>query len=157
MPGSATLADLHHAIQAAMGWYNSHLHQFDIAGQPYGDRRMMDYVTDEYRMTLNKLANSGAKNFGYTYDFGDNWEHVVTIEKVSKIGSEPSGPMCIAGKRACPPEDCGGLWGYYHLLEVLADPNHPEYDDQREWIAEDFDPDVFDLARTNLNIKARIT
>jgi hypothetical protein len=156
MPASSTLADLHLAIQSSMGWGDSHLHQFDVDGRYYGDRSMMDDVADERRLTLNGLVNAGAHRFSYTYDFGDNWEHIVTIEKVAYAEIAPPGPICIAGKRACPPEDCGGIWGFYHLLQVLADPSHPEYKDQKEWFDHDFDPEAFELGHANIMLGAII-
>ena len=114
-PGTMTLADLHQAIQAAMGWDNDHLHAFDIGGRQYGDRHTVDDVADENRLTLNSLLKSGVARFAYT-DFGDNWEHMVVIEKSRAGGRGVVYPACVAGKRNCPPEDCGGAWGYQHLL-----------------------------------------
>ena len=127
VPGETTLGDLHRAIQAAMGWDDCHLHTFDIEGRQYGDRRAVDDVADENRLTLNGLTKSGVTRFAYTYDFGDNWQHAVVIEKSLPAVEALSRPVCIAGKRRCPPEDCGGPWGYRELLDVLADPAHPEH------------------------------
>jgi hypothetical protein len=93
---------------------------------------------------LSSLLKSGLARCTYTYDFGDDWEHTVEIEKTQPAVDGEAYPRCIAGKGACPPEDCGGPWGYQHLLEVLADPTHPEYADQRTWVDEDFTPDHFD-------------
>ena len=115
-----------------MGWRDCHLHAFDIDGQQYGDRHTTDDVADENRLTLNGLLKSGIARFGYTYDFGDNWEHTVAIEKIQPAANGTSYPACVAGKRNCPPEDCGGSWGYQHLVAVLADPGHPEYAEQVE-------------------------
>jgi hypothetical protein len=141
--GAMTLGDLHHAIQAAMGWHDSHLHAFDIDGRQYGDRHTVDDVADEHRLTLNGLMKSGIARFAYTYDFGDNWEHTVAIEKTQTALEGKSYPVCVAGARNCPPENCGGSSGYQHLLEVLADPAHPEHAEQIEWIGEEFDPNEF--------------
>ena len=141
MPGGMTLGDLHRVIQAAMGWEDCHLHAFDIGGEHYGDRHTVDDVADENRLTLNGLVQSGVTRFGYTYDFGDDWEHVVVIEKALPINAASAYPACVAGKRNCPPEDCGGPWGYEHLLDVLANPEHPDHAEQREWFGEEFDPD----------------
>ena len=143
VPGETTLADLHRAIQAAMGWEDYHLHTFDIAGRQYGDPRAVDDVADEKRVTLNGLIKSGVARFAYTYDFGDNWEHALVVEKRLPDIEALSRPICTAGKRRCPPEDCGGPWGYLELLEVLADPAHPEHAERREWLGEDFDPEDF--------------
>jgi Plasmid pRiA4b ORF-3-like protein len=155
VPGALTLGDLHHAIQAAMGWHDSHLHAFDIDGRQYGDRSTVDDVADEHRLTLNSLMKSGIARFGYTYDFGDDWEHIIAIEKTQPALEEKSYPTCVAGARNCPPEDCGGCWGYGHLLEVLADPTHPEHAEQIEWIDEDFDPNEFSIENANVMLNAR--
>ena len=155
MPDTMTLDDLHQAIQAAMGWDDCHLHAFDIDGRQYGDRQTVDDVADENRLTLKGLLKSGVARFAYTYDFGDNWEHTVAIEKTRPAIDGEAYPLCVAGKRACPPEDCGGPWGYQHLLEVLADPDHPDYADQKEWVDEDFTPDHFDTVAANAVLAAR--
>jgi Plasmid pRiA4b ORF-3-like protein len=153
--GGMTLGDLHHAIQAAMGWHDSHLHAFEIDGRQYGDRHTVDDVADENRLTLNGLIKSGIARFAYTYDFGDNWEHMVAIEKAQPALDGKSYPACVAGARNCPPEDCGGSWGYQHLLEVLADPAHPERAEQIEWIGEEFDPNEFSVEIADVTLAAR--
>jgi hypothetical protein len=155
MPGTMTLGQLHTAIQAAMGWHDSHLHVFDIGGEAFGDRRSVDDVADEKRPTLNDLLRSSAVLFRYTYDFGDNWEHTIAFEKSELAVEGETYPVCIAGKRNCPPEDCGGVWGYQQLLGILADPKHPEYADQVHWIGEEFDPNEFNLERANSVLAAR--
>lgn len=155
MPGTMTLGQLHTAIQAAMGWHDSHLHVFDIGGDAFGDRRSVDDVADEKRPTLNDLLKSGAVVFRYTYDFGDNWEHTIAFEKSDLPVEGETYPLCVGGKRNCPPEDCGGVWGYQRLLDILADPKHPEHADQLDWIGEEFDPNEFDLKRVNSVLAAR--
>lgn len=155
MPGTMTLGDLHTAIQAAMGWHDSHLHAFDIGGEPFGDRDFVDDVADEHRVTLNGLLRSPVVRFTYTYDFGDNWQHTVAFEKSEPVVEGVSCPVCIAGKRNCPPEDCGGVWGYEALLAILADPAHPEHAEQIDWIGEEFDPDDFDLELATTVLAAR--
>ena len=155
MPGTMTLGQLHTAIQAAMGWHDSHLHVFDIGGDAFGDRRSVDDVADEKRPTLNDLLKSAAVVFRYTYDFGDNWEHTIAFEKSDLPVEGETYPLCVGGKRNCPPEDCGGVWGYQRLLDILADPKHPEHADQLDWIGEEFDPNEFDLKRVNSVLAAR--
>jgi hypothetical protein len=155
MPGTMTLGDLHRAIQAVMGWQDSHLHVFTIGDESYGDRHSVDDVADENRVTLNGLLRSPVVRFGYTYDFGDNWEHTVAFEKSEAAIEGVSYPVCIAGKRNCPPEDCGGVWGYEELLAILADPTHPEHAEQIDWIGEEFDPVAFDLELANTVLAAR--
>jgi len=149
---SMTLGDLHRAIQAAMGWHGGHLHAFDIGGTQYGDPGTTDDVADENRLRLSALQKSRVTRFGYTYDFGDDWEHAVTIEKSAPAGEGAPMAVCIAGKRNCPPEDCGGPWGYFRLLEILADKSHPEHAGQREWLDEAFDPEAFSAASASARL-----
>jgi hypothetical protein len=155
MPGTMTLGDLHNAIQAAMGWRDCHLHAFDIGGEQFGDPRSVDDVADEKRPTLNGLLRSSVVRFVYSYDFGDDWEHTVAFEKSEPSVEGQSYPVCIAGKRNCPPDDCGGVSGYAELLAALADPAHPEHNEQKAWIGEEFDPDQFDLELANTMLTAR--
>jgi hypothetical protein len=154
-PASITLADLHEAIQVAMGWQGGHLHVFDIDGRSYGDRASVDDVADERRMTLGAVCRSGVARFAYTYDFGDDWEHVIAIEKTLPAAQAATYPACIAGKRACPPEDCGGPWGYQELLDILADPAHPERAERLEWLGEEFDPEDFPVEEVNARLARR--
>jgi hypothetical protein len=154
MPGTMTLGDLHDAIQAVMGWGDCHLHAFVIDGRQYGDQTTTDDVANENRLTLNGVLKSGVARFTYTYDFGDNWEHMVTIEKPRPEEDGRSYPACVAGARNCPPDDCGGIWGYEHLLEVLADPGHPERADQIEWLGGEFDPEEFSVEATDAALAA---
>jgi hypothetical protein len=147
VPSSVTLAELHSVFQTAMGWTDSHLHSFDIGGVLYGDVEDFEgRVGDETRTRLSSVARRVSK-FRYDYDFGDGWEHDVLIEQVES-GASVIAPYCLAGRRGCPPEDCGGPWGYEHLLEVLADPAHEEHAHLAEW-AGPFDPARFDLDETN--------
>ena len=155
LPGTMTLAELHEAIQAAMGWHGGHLHDFDIAGRQYGDPRILEDVADETRLTLNGLIRSGVARFTYTYDLGDNWQHQVLIERTQPALDAGSYPACVAGKRNCPPEDCGGPWGYAELLAVIADPTHPEHAERRAWLGEDFDPDKFDVDDADADVAIR--
>jgi len=157
MAASSTLAELHFAIQSSMGWGSCHLHAFEIDGRTYGDRSATDDVTDERRLSLNGIANAGVHRFSYIYDFGDNWEHVVTIEKIAFADTPLPRPICIAGKRACPPDDCGGIWGYYELLEGFANPGHPQHADMKDWIDDDFDPEAFEVADANIRVRSHIS
>ena len=160
IPDTMNFADLHHVIQGAMGWYNSHLHQFDVNGLSISSKREFDDFEDEdsldgTKIKLSEYLREGSK-IGYEYDFGDSWSHTLTVQKVLAPDSKLTYPTCIKGKNACPPEDCGGIWGYAELLETLADPTHEEYEDMREWLGlEDddvFDPTFFDLEEANDDI-----
>ena len=154
VPDRMILGDLHVAIQAAMGWYNCHMHSFDIDGRQYGDVSADDEVANENALNLRRVGKTGVTTFSYTYDFGDNWEHRITIEKPPAKLPGPPYPRCVAGKRACPPENSGGIWGYRESLEILADPAHPEYAERREWFEDDLTPEAFDLADVNLHLAA---
>jgi hypothetical protein len=147
------LAHLHHILQAAMGWTNSHLHTFDVAGEQYGERHPEWEVADERRVKLSTIAGLGLKKFLYTYDMGDNWEHEITFQK--SVAAEPGAryPRCIGGERACPPEDCGGIWGYEDLLAILRDPEHEEYEERLEWLGGEFDAEAFDVAEVNAMLR----
>lgn len=151
-----TLAGLHYLTQIAFGWDNSHLHAFEIDGQPYGQRMPgpfemdMDEL-DEAKFRLAEVAGVGSR-FTYTYDFGDDWIHVIKVEKVLAPTPGVRYPRCTAGKNAAPPEDCGGPWGYAEMLQNLADPDHPERDELLEWLGEDFDPKAFDKDELNAGL-----
>lgn len=148
VPSSFTLAELHLVFQTAMGWTDSHLHGFDVDGVLYGDVEEFDgKLGHETRTRLSRVARSVSK-FRYEYDFGDGWEHDVVIEQLLPEVTA-SVPFCVTGRRACPPEDCGGPGGYEHLLKVLADPAHAEHAQWRDWLGAPFDPGAFDLEATN--------
>lgn len=155
VPGRMTLGDLHHVIQAAMGWDDGHLHAFDIAGRQYSDPLAVDDVADEERLTVNGVLRSGVSRFTYTYDFGDDWEHVIGIEGKQPPIDGRSYPACVAGKRNCPPEDCGGCWGYQELLAILADPAHPRRQEWVEMIGDDFDPEAFSIEAADARVATR--
>jgi hypothetical protein len=151
VPESFTFDQLHRAIQDAMGWEDYHLYEFQIMdpskgsvvniGVPEGG--YVDGILSGKKQKIKDFFSLENHSAQYLYDFGDNWEHTVKLEKI--LPAEEGGyPRCITGKRACPPEDCGGVWGYMELLEVLADPDHDEYEDMLEWAGEDFDPEYFD-------------
>lgn len=149
MPANATFEDLHYAIQDAMGWQNYHLHGFkvinprtgkrDLIGEPDGEIR----TVPEWRRKLSYYFGKGINKAIYTYDFGDNWTHEVKLEKTLPREKGARYPICVAGKRACPPEDVGGVSGYMHALEVLSDPTSEEYEELKQWLPPDFDPDSF--------------
>ena len=148
---STTLQELHFIIQESMGWYNSHLHQFLIDGVEYG-KPAPEYdfhVTDEAKIKLSKVVGGEKVKFLYTYDFGDGWDHTILVEKILPRDPKVIYPICIKGKRACPPEDCGGPWGYVEFLEAIQNPSHPDHDDMLEWIEGAFDPEEFDLDEVN--------
>ncbi len=154
-----TLATLHDIVQAAFGWTDSHLHQFVIGDAYYGvpdpEGDVWGGRTNEERKTrLDDVVGGGVKRFAYEYDFGDGWEHEIIVEKVLSPEAGVSYPRCVAGRRACPPEDCGGPWGYAELLAALGDPGHPEHEEMLDWAGGDFDPEAFDLQAVNMLLRA---
>ena len=153
VPSRLSLGGLHDAIQAAMGWGGHHLYVFDVAGRGYGDPAMVDDVADDERLTVGGVLKAGVRRFTYTYDFGDDWEHEIVLERVLVAEPGVRYPLCLAGKGACPPEDCGGVWGYEELREALADPAHERHEEMLEWLglqtAAEFDPARFDVEEVN--------
>ncbi|HLP89604.1 MAG TPA: plasmid pRiA4b ORF-3 family protein [Nostocaceae cyanobacterium] len=152
---NTTLEQLHSIIQVAMGWYNCHLHSWNIGGVEYG-QPAPEYgidVKNEKNVKLNQVVPGEKFKFLYTYDFGDDWEHQILVEKVLPADSKIKYPICITGKRACPPEDCGGAWGYAELLSIINNPDHPEYEERMDWLDESFDPNEFELEEINAGLE----
>ena len=152
---NCTLDRLHKHIQTAMGWTNSHLHQFEIDGERHGDPELIDDGFEDFECvdsTIRKISEivpKDGKRFGflYEYDFGDGWKHEVLFEGCLKAESGDRYPLCVEGECACPPEDVGGIGGYEEFLEALADPKHEQHDAFVEWAGE-FDPEMFDVEKT---------
>lgn len=151
-----SLAKLHQILQVAMGWTDSHLHQFVVGQTYYGipDPGFDFEVEDERRARLNQVAPGVKKKFIYEYDFGDGWQHEIAVEKILQPEPGVRYPVCLAGKRACPPEDCGGVWGYESFLEIIRDLKHPEHDEMLEWAEGEFDSEAFDLNSVNQDLKS---
>ena len=147
-----TLDKLHEHIQTAMGWTNSHLHDFKIDGERYGDPMLLgngvgeSQCVDSTKTLLSDILPKTRKRFAfeYEYDFGDGWEHEVLFEETPPVDPKAKYPLCVEGERACPPEDCGGVWGYGDILEIIANPNQEEHKSVLEWIGSSFDPQNFD-------------
>jgi hypothetical protein len=136
------LGHLHMAVQAAMGWDNSHLHLFMVDRAAIGDPRQLDVDEDEDRVSVGALAARGVKAFDYVYDMGDSWEHRITIEGSGPLEPGRAYPACTGGKRACPPEDSGGVWGFAEMLEAVADPGDERHAELKEWLGA-YDPEAF--------------
>ena len=153
-----TLDRLHQVIQRVMPWTDSHMHQFILGKTYYGVTNqeggdMGGETLNEKRHTLAGIVPAAKGKFSYEYDFGDGWLHDLTVEKVLPPGANFKHPVCLAGKNACPPDDCGGLPGYYNLLEVLGDPENPEHDEMKDWLGGEWDAAWFDLAAVNRGLK----
>ena len=151
----STLDKFHERIQTAMGWTNSHLHQFEIDGERYGHPVLLDDGCEDFECvdsTVTKISQIVPKDgkrfrFLYEYDFGDGWEHEVLFEGCLKAEKGGRYPLCVEGERNCPPEDVGGVWGYAEFLEAIANPDHEQHIDFMEWAGE-FDPEDFDAEKT---------
>ena len=187
-PSDIILGELHEVIQIAMGWTDSHMHQFVLhnkapkprpqetaqpfrqdardgkffdrmAGRrmfvtkqtPWGDPTDMD-GEDENAVTLEEICPNVKSKLIYEYDFGDGWKHTIEVKKI--VAPEPGAeyPLCLAGKMACPPEDCGGVWGYYELIEAIADPKHEDHQELLDWVGGQLDPAAFDLEQVNATL-----
>ena len=149
--GQITLFGLHQMLQVVMGWENSHLHQFIVGKTYYGepDPEYGDTMKDDRRVRLRAIAREEGASFIYEYDFGDGWRHVITVEDLQPLNEYMIVPRCLDGARACPPEDCGGIGGYAHLLEALRDRRHPEHRELRAWVGKHYDPEVFSVQQAN--------
>ena len=156
VPGEMDLAELHEVVQAAMGRTNSHLHEFEAEGARYGIPDPgwgLDEVADESGVRLSQVAGEGSRLL-YAYDFGDGWLHDVTVEKVLNRQPGLRYPCCVTGRRACPPEDVGGSWGYQDFLAAVGDPGHAEHGQWMEWAGGGVDPAEFDLAAVSKALEA---
>ena len=152
IPSDFNLSQLHEVLQIVMGWQNKHLYRFDINGQEYGEHEAE--FEDEIEIksapqfTLSDVAGK-SERFVYSYDFGDDWQHEVVIEKSFKYDENYNYPICIGGENACPPEDCGGVPGYVEFLKHLLDEDDGDHLDTKAWIGGFFDPKTFDPNRIN--------
>jgi hypothetical protein len=153
VPADIRLDRLHGVIQAAMGWEDYHMHAFSDGSREYGLADPELGYRDERKVTLGRLLRREGERIRYTYDFGDGWEHEIVLEGALAAESGVRYPLCLTGKGACPPEDCGGVWGYEDLREALADPAHEQHEDTLEWLglktAAQFDAARFDADEVN--------
>jgi hypothetical protein len=158
VPGNITLLKLHDILQIVMGWEDYHLHMFTIEGSIYGNPRDDEYgdlgTLDEASFTLNQVVYGEKQRFTYEYDFGDSWDHTLLVEKISPPEEGIRYPVCLKGKRACPPEDVGGMWGYENFLEAIRDPNHDEHEEYLMWVGGEFDPETLTLRRSTFSYTA---
>jgi hypothetical protein len=155
VPSDITLGELHSIIQIAMGWTDSHLHLFRLGETEYAPRDPEDdrgygfVINDEDKFRLRQVLTDETRRFEYHYDFGDGWKHNIVVERVVPRSEDHTYPMCATGRRACPPEDCGGPYGYAAFLAAIGDPEHPDHGMYLEWTGGHFDPEEFDLGDTN--------
>jgi len=161
VPSCITLAQLHDVLQIAMGWEDCHLHEFRLGHQRFGvpspeDRFMggPGCINEKKVRLCDVLGKAGARA-EYAYDFGDSWEHRIAVEKVLPSESGFTCPVCTGGKLHGPPEDCGGIWGFYNFLEAIQDLEHDQHEELLEWIGGSFDPEAFSPAEVNQRLLKR--
>jgi len=159
---NSTLDKLHEGIQTAMGWKNCHLHQFKINGERHGDPELIDHGHEEHFECVDStqtqisdvVPKSGERfQFDYEYDFGDSWHHEILFEGCLQSTRGVSYPICIEGERACPPEDVGGIGGYYRFLKAIADPKHKQHEELLEWVGGRFEPEKFDAEKATKKMR----
>jgi len=161
VPADLTLEQLHDVLQLAMGWENCHLHEFRIGRQRFGKPDPMERTfggprtaSERTARLFSVLGRAGAKA-EYTYDFGDSWEHEVVVEKCLTPEPGRAYPACLAGERHGPPEDCGGIPGFYNLLEAISDPEHEEHQDLLDWVGGSFAPESFSVDAVNQRLQRK--
>ena len=154
VPDTITLTRRHAVIQAVLGWGGGHLHEFQVGDERFGTPDPEYDAFGQVRSERTRLASAlgGARTMNYVYDFGDNWQHRIKVEKT--LDAAPAGtlPMCVAGAHATPPDDCGGIYGYHDFVVAVSDPNHPEHAEMTEWIGRPWDPSAFDIEAVNFRL-----
>ncbi|QHV96680.1 plasmid pRiA4b ORF-3 family protein [Spirosoma endbachense] len=152
---TTTFEALHKIIQIVMGWTNSHLHEFTLPGLRIGP--LLDELDDDYgdelineaSVTMESVLNDTNQTIDYTYDFGDSWLHAIDMEKRLVGDSAILYPVCTGGELACPPEDCGGIPGFYEMLRIVKDKRHPERQEMLAWLGEAYNEKKFDQQTVN--------
>jgi hypothetical protein len=144
-----------------MGWQNYHLFEFNLDGfrvglieeSEKGNGYGSDQVLDAATLCISDIISTERETFYYNYDFGDCWMHEITIEQAVNSPVKVTYPICIDGKFNCPPEDCGGILGFYDILNIIQDKNHPEYKETRQWVGKKYNPEVFDKEKINKKLR----
>lgn len=156
---TTTFEQLHYTIQIVMGWENYHLYDFDVKNYKISEPEDDDFASfsrvervDSSKLKLKDIVFEENEKFKYTYDFGDNWVHQIEVEKILPREKGLTYPICVDGKNNCPPEDCGGIPGFYYLLDVINNVKHPEREERLEWLGRPYDPKFFDIEAINLEL-----
>ncbi len=156
VPTTYSFWDHQVAIQDVMGWYDYHLHIFRVLNSETAELEEIGIPDEEearggsqilpgWEVAIGKHFLRPGDKAIYEYDFGDGWEHEIILEQIADARKSVKYPRCLNGQRACPPEDCGGVPGYEHLLGFIKNPEHPEYKEMMEWLGDKFDPEDFDV------------
>lgn len=159
VPEYYTFWDFHVAIQDAMGWSDYHLHTFFMKDPAFKTEVKLgipleDYdenLIPEFLVKISQFFTPSNKNAIYIYDFGDEWVHQITLREIHPAEKNKDYPICIEGKRACPPEDCGGVIGYLRMLEILQNPKDEEYKEMIKWVGKDYNPEFFDKEKVHFS------
>lgn len=160
IPADFKLDRVHRTLNWAMGWTDSHLHEFEVGKQRYGIPDVWEASPDEEdviperKVTLSTVLPKEKSRGRYIYDFGDFWQHDLLVEKILEADVDGVYPVCLDGKGACPPEDCGGVSGYAELRKVIADRAHPEHQSMLLWLGGHFHPDEFSVAQVNARLRS---
>ncbi len=155
VPSAISLVGLHEVLQTAFEWDGGHLWLFEAGTDTFGVGDLGTPSKDARQLTLGQAAPRKGFTMTYVYDFGDDWRHKIEVEDIGPGEPGATYPRCLTGRRAAPPEDCGGVWGYAELIEILDDPAHPEYEDRLDWLglgpdsADEFDPAEFSVDEVN--------
>lgn len=156
VPSDISLGRLHYVIQTVMGWDDSHMHEFLSKNARFRntdiDPDLDEEIFDEKQYAVADLVKRARQKFYYEYDFGDDWLHEIVLEKVLKEDSGAKPLFCLDGARACPPDDCGGVYGYEDMLEILANPSHEEHQNLKDWVGGNWDAEHFDIAEVNAEL-----
>lgn len=159
---STAFSKFHYIILTTMGWGGGHLYEFKINGCRVGvpqkdDEDWGGKLVDASKISLDSLISDKKVKFMYTYDFGDSWEHLIKVEKFLEKEENIKYPICIDGELNCPPEDCGGIPGFYNLLDIIGDKQHPEHKEMLEWLGGQYDSEHFDKKGINIMIEKLMT
>lgn len=154
---NSNFLELHLAIQLAMGWQNSHLFEFNLEGLNISlldeEDEFDEDKLDASSETLWENIKTVGQTINYTYDFGDSWEHTITVEQIQPLDKKQKYPVCLGGEMNCPPEDCGGIEGFYENLEILKNPQHADYKETLQWMGKNYNAAAFNLEESNKNLK----
>jgi len=156
---NTSLYQLHHIIQISFGWLNYHLYYFKLDQKQWGNIDLWENDEPDFKISNDRLIkvkdilNEDRPILNYLYDMGDSWSHSIKLEKIIKKDSAIEVPVCLDGERSSPPEDCGGMPGFYDLIETLKKPRSREYKEILEWLGYKYDPELFEVEKINKNLK----
>lgn len=159
LSSQTTLKQFHNLLQIVMGWEDYHMHAFEAGkvryGVPSGELHPSDVILPEGKFTLADVLPRKGSKLLYTYDFGDDWNHLIKLEAILPASLDIAYPRVLDGARNCPPEDCGGPFGYADLLDILSNPEDENHQEMREWAGAGFDPEAFSPEDRNRRLRRK--